>query len=80
VKTIGIVGVAALAANAGTEPPVATIMATCRRQSLELILGPAVFDRDVLAFDKADVFEALAECTQTVRIACWIEGKARMRM
>src|SRR5262249_51218371 len=31
VKTIGIVVVAALAASAGSEPPVATITATCRR-------------------------------------------------
>src|SRR5262249_48646791 len=30
-----------------------------RRQSIELILGPAVFDRDVLAFDIARFLEAL---------------------
>ena len=38
-----------------------------RRQSIDLILGPAVFDRHVLALDIAGVFEALAECAQTVR-------------
>ena len=38
-----------------------------RRQPIELTLGPAVFDCQVLALDKACVFEALAECAQTVR-------------
>src|SRR5262249_18855314 len=32
-------------------------------QSIELIFGPAVFDRHVLALDKAGLFETLAECT-----------------
>ena len=38
-----------------------------RRQSIELILGPAVFDRHVLALDIAGVFQALAKSAQTVR-------------
>jgi hypothetical protein len=37
-----------------------------RRQPIDLVVGPAVFDRDVLAFDQARVFQALAECTQAV--------------
>jgi hypothetical protein len=35
-----------------------------RRQSIELIFGPTVFDRHVLALDEALVFQTLAECTQ----------------
>jgi hypothetical protein len=38
-----------------------------RRQSIELILGPAVFDRDVLAFDIARFLEALAKPPHEVR-------------
>jgi hypothetical protein len=38
-----------------------------RRQSIELILGPAVFDRDVLAFDIACFLEALAKPPHEVR-------------
>jgi hypothetical protein len=45
-KTVGIVVVAALAANAGALPPVAAITSTCRpiksftaRQSIDLILA-----------------------------------------
>ena len=38
-----------------------------RRQSIDLILGPAVFDRHVLALDIAGVLQALAKCAQTVR-------------
>ena len=68
-KTMGIVVVAALAANTAAGPPVVTITATCRRtssaatvrQPVNLILGPAVFNRHVLVFDTG-VFEALAEC------------------
>ena len=74
VKTMGIVVVAALAANAEAGEPPATITATCRRtkfgrqrrQSIHLIFGPAVFDRDVLALDMAGFFEALAKCAQAV--------------
>ena len=40
-----------------------------RRQSIHLILGPAVFDRYVLALDVAALLQALAECAQTVRAA-----------
>src|SRR5262249_58327640 len=38
-----------------------------RRQSIDLILGETVFDRDVLAFDIPPVFEALAKCELTAR-------------
>ena len=41
-----------------------------RRQSIDLILGPAVFDRHVLALDIAGVLQALAKCAQTVRESC----------
>ena len=37
------------------------------RQSIELILGPAVFDGHVLALDVAAILQALAKCAQTVR-------------
>ncbi len=37
------------------------------RQSIVLVFGPTVYDRHVLALDIAAVFEALAECAQTVR-------------
>ena len=39
-----------------------------QRQPIYLALGPAVVDRHVLALDIAGVFEALAECPQTVRV------------
>ena len=66
VKTTGIVVVAALAANAAGGPPLATITATCRLnqfgrqrwQPIDLILGPAMLDRHVLALDMAGVLEA----------------------
>ena len=38
-----------------------------RRQPIDLILGPAVFDRHVLALDKARFLQALAKSAQTVR-------------
>ena len=73
-KTMGIVVVAALAANAaGTagrddHGDLSANQIGCqRRQSIELILGPAVFDRHVLALDIAGVLQALAKCAQTVR-------------
>ena len=76
-KTMGIVVVAALAANAAATSargdhgnPSANQFGRQRRQPIELILGPAVFDRDVLALDIAGVFEALAKCAQTVRDTC----------
>src|SRR4029453_874443 len=34
------------------------------RQSIDLILGPTVFDRDVLALDIAVILQALAKCGQ----------------
>jgi hypothetical protein len=33
-----------------------------RRQPIDLIVGPAVFDDNVLAFDEARVFQPLAKC------------------
>ena len=38
-----------------------------RRQPVNLIVGPAVFDRDVLALDISGVFKSLAESAQPVR-------------
>ena len=37
------------------------------RQPVELVLGPAVFDRDVLAFDIPCVLQALAKSAQAIR-------------
>src|SRR5262249_34125612 len=37
------------------------------RQSIELVLGPAVFDGHVLALDVAAILQALTKCAQTVR-------------
>ena len=73
---MGIVVVAALAASAdrgtsgrddhGDLP--ANQFGRQRRQPIELILGPAVFDRHVLALDIAGLLQALAKCAQTVRV------------
>ena len=60
-KTMGIVAVAALAASAADGAsasddhgdPSANQIGRQLRQSIELILGPAVFDRHVLALDIA---------------------------
>src|SRR5262249_14600302 len=38
-----------------------------RRQPVNLIVGPAVLDRDVLALDISGVFKSLAESAQPVR-------------
>ena len=72
-KTIGIVVVAALAANAEAGPAgrgdhgdlPANQFGRQRRQPIGLILGPAVFDRHVLALDIAGVLQALAKCAQS---------------
>ena len=74
-KTMGIVVVAALAAKAEAVLPVAAITATSPanqigrqcRQPIDLILRPAVYDRQVLALDIAGLLQALAKCAQTVR-------------
>jgi hypothetical protein len=65
---MGMVVVAALAANAAGGPPVVNDhrslpgqLARHLRQTIYSILGPAVDDRDVLALDKSDLFQALAE-------------------
>jgi len=39
------------------------------RQSIELILGPAIFDRDVLTLDEARLLQALAEGAQAIRVS-----------
>ena len=44
------------------------------RQPVESILGPAVFDRYVLAFDIAGVSEALAKSAETIRERVWRSG------
>jgi hypothetical protein len=36
------------------------------RQSIDMILGPAVFNRYILTLDNARVFKALAECAHTL--------------
>ena len=71
---MGIVVVAALAASAAGVSgrgdhgdPSANQIGRQRRQPIDLILGPAVFDRHVLALDIAGVLQALAKCAQTVR-------------
>jgi hypothetical protein len=45
-----------------------------RRQTLDLIVGPTIFDGHVLAFDEACVFQALAKCTHAVRVAVGVCG------
>src|SRR5262245_39835687 len=67
-KTMGIVVVAALAANTEGKVPVAiTATRRChqvrrqRRQPIDLIVGAAVFDGHVLALDEARVSQALAD-------------------
>src|SRR5262245_19126854 len=40
-----------------------------RRYPIDLILTPAVFDRDVLALDMSGILKALAECAYTVRLS-----------
>ena len=71
---MGIVVVAALAASAeggfrrdDHGDPSANQIGRQRRQPIDLILGPAVFDRDVLALDIAGFLQALAKCAQTIR-------------
>ena len=74
-NTMGIVVVAALAANADSETSgrddhgdaAANQFGRQRRQPIDLIVGPAVFDRHVLALDIAASLEALAKYAQTVR-------------
>ena len=69
---MGIVVVADFAANMGCRASDVTKTSTVaanqfgrqRRQSIDLILGPAVDDRHVLALDVPDFFEALAKCAQ----------------
>ena len=81
-KTMGIVVVAALAANAeagrsgrGDHGDLsANQFGRQRRQPIDLILGPAVFDRHVLALDIAGLLQALAKSAQSgprTRQAMW---------
>ena len=74
VKTIGIVGVAALAARGDGASrrddhgdPSANEIGGQLWQPIELTFRPAVFDGDVRAFDIAGVLEALADCLQALR-------------
>src|SRR5262249_33430148 len=63
-KTMGIVDVAALAANIEGIPAgviTATKISRQHWQSIKLILGPAVLDRHILAHDIASLPQALAE-------------------
>ena len=78
-KTIGIVVVAALAAVRCRPRDdhghlTADQIGRQRRQSIVLALGPAVFDRDVLALDIAGFVQALPERghngTQLRRATC----------
>src|SRR5262245_57227758 len=62
-KTMGIVAVASLAANVTAIPPNVVIgdlaanqVGRQRGQSIDLILAPAVHDRDVFALDIAAIF------------------------
>ena len=66
-KTIGIVVVAALAADAAVPPAddhhlTANQASRKSRQTIDLIFRLAIFDRDVLALDIAGFLQALAEC------------------
>src|SRR5262249_24422945 len=74
-KTMGIVVVAALAANGAVGPPPVVIgdlsanqFSRQLRQPIDLILGPAVFNHHVLALDIAGVFETLVKSAQTIRV------------
>ena len=74
---MGIVVVAALAAMPRRAPlcddhgdPSANQFGRQRGKSIKLILGPAVFDRHVLAFDIAGVLETLAKSAQAVSPSC----------
>ena len=76
VKTMGIVVVAALGRERHRgafdrddhgDPP-ANQFGRQRRQPIELSLGPAVFDRHVLALDIAALLQALAKYAQIVRV------------
>jgi hypothetical protein len=53
---------------AKSSPPSANRVRRQRRQSIELILGPAVFDRYVLALDIADLFQTLSKRAQAIRL------------
>ena len=72
---MGIVVVAALAACAEPNPPVAAMTATRRlyeigrqrRQAVHLVFAPTVFDRQVLPLDIAGFVEAAAERRQMQR-------------
>ena len=75
-NTMGMVVVAALAANAAEGPAAsddydlsANQFGRQRRQPIVLTLRPAVFDRNVLALDIAGLLQALSKSAQTVREA-----------
>src|SRR5262245_34243040 len=72
-NTMGTVFVADLAASAAGELSGVAITAAWRctrsaargREPLVALLGPAIFDRDVLPFDIAALGEPLAKCRNT---------------
>src|SRR5215467_13067339 len=70
-ETIGIVVVAAFAADAAV-PDHGDLFTNQfgrqRGQPIDLILGPTVFDRYVLALDIAGLFQSLAKCAQKVHV------------
>src|SRR5262245_6558784 len=73
-KTMGIVAVAAFAANAEAVPTnrgdhgdLSAHQVSCQcRQPFNLILGPAILDRNILALDIARFIKALAKSRQNV--------------
>src|SRR5262249_44602429 len=52
--------------------PAANQFAGEHRQPIGLVLGPAIFDSNVLAFDEASVLKALAKCAQC--LCEWLSG------
>ena len=75
-KTMGSVVVAALAANvrritsgSGNHRDLPADQIGChRRQPIGLVFGPAIFDRDVLAFDIAGLLKSLPKCAHALRV------------
>jgi hypothetical protein len=85
-NTIGISEVAALAAWAGIRLPVGAITSkpnkfSCQGcQPIVLAFRPAVFDPDVLTFDKACLGKPVAECIHVGALATRPSQRVRVRM
>src|SRR5262249_15610951 len=45
-----------------------------RRQSIKLVLGPAIFDHCILPLDEACLLQTLAKCAQAVRVSVGRRG------